>query len=165
MFLRPHRSLLTVVLVAVGCAVTVTAQRSTSISAATFQKRLPPSCPPAGTVIPLTKATSPSFVNDYKDCDIVVEAIFFKMGNEGSALGKYDTKANTTFQVLEPGGTAQSRRGRDVGMFAGTPKVNSDVLFELKQGDTILLRGHPIGISAIGKVVLTIFHAESVTRK
>ena len=128
-------------------------------------KDLPSYCPPPGTVTPLTKAMNDSFIKDYKECDIVVEATFFKMGNDGYKLGKYDTKANTTFQVLEPGGAPQSQFGMSFGTFAGTPKSKSAMLFELKQGDPILLRGAPIRYSVFGTRVAAVFHAESVTRQ
>jgi hypothetical protein len=135
------------------------------------EKKLPSACPPAGTQVPLTKAMSPSFIGDFKGCDIVVEATFFQMGTpQGFKLGGYDVKKNTTFQVLEPGGTPQafpfSNEGS--GTFAGIPKANSQILFELKKGETLLLRGAPVklktmfGLASIGAAI---FHAESVTRK
>ncbi len=123
-------------------------------------KKLPSYCPPPGTTVPLSKAVSEAFINDFKGCDIVAEAVFFKMGNQGYALGDYDTKNNVTFQVLEPGGKPQSVLGLSYGTFAGIPKANADVLFQLKQGDLILLRGAPISIFS-----LVVFHAESVTQK
>jgi len=123
-------------------------------------------CPAPGTVVPLKKVVNPSFIRDYQGCDIVVEATFLKMGNEGYMLGKYDTSANTTFQVLEPGGAAQaSLGGMSFGIFAGVPKAQSGVLFDLKQGDSILLRGAPIGYFARGNLVVAVFHATAVTRK
>lgn len=121
----------------------------------------PDSCPEAGEVVPLGKATSISLAKGYADCDIVVEATFLKMGNEGSALGKYNTKANTTFQILEKGGTP----GEVTGTFAGTPKANADVLFTLKPGDPIVLRGYPVPIGVMRTTYLVVFHADSVTRK
>lgn len=127
------------------------------------EEKLPTYCPPPGTVVPLTKAMNRSFVKDFKACDIVVEATFHKMGNQGFLLGRYDTKKNTTFQVLEPGGVAQSALGQSFGTFAGTPKVNSDILFQLKQGDLVLLRGAPLTPAFSGGD--SVFHAASVTRK
>ena len=118
-------------------------------------------CPSPGTAVPLGKAMSSAFINDYKGCDISVEATFFRIGNEGSSLGKYDTKSNVTFQVIEPGGAPESRRGRERGTFAGIAKAKSGILFELKEGDSIVLRGAPVS-SSFG---LAIFQAESVTKK
>ena len=109
---------------------------------------------------------NPSFIRDYKGCDIVVEATFLKTGNSGYVLGKYDTSANTTFQVLEPGGAPQaSLGGHSFGIFAGIPKSQSDLLFDLKQGDTILLRGAPIGEFYRDNLLVAVFQATSVTRK
>lgn len=126
----------------------------------------PNPCPPAGTVVPLKKVMNPSFIKDYKGCDIVVEATFLKTGNSGYVLGKYDTSANTTFQVLEPGGAPQaSLGGHSFGIFAGIPKSQSDLLFDLKHGDTILLRGAPIGEFYRDNLLVAVFHATSVTRK
>jgi len=133
------------------------------------QEKLPSYCPPPGTTVPLTKAVNPSFIKDFKGCDIVVEATFLKMGTpQGFRLGGYDTKKNTTFQVLEPEGVPQSAFGQSVGTFAGTPKGNSDILFQLKQGDLLLLRGAPVKLSTVfglASIGAAVFHAESVTRK
>jgi len=133
------------------------------------KEKLPSYCPPPGTTVPLTKAMNPSFIKDFKGCDIVVEATFLKMGTpQGFKLGGYDIKKNTTYQVLEPGGVPQSAFGQSIGTFAGTPKANSDILFQLKQGDLLLLRGAPVelttmfGLASIGAAL---FHADSVTRK
>lgn len=130
-------------------------------------KELSASCPVAGTTVPLAKAMNASFIKDFKDCDVVVEAIFFKMGNQGYRLGKYNTKDNTTFQVLEPGGSPTAAFGAAFGTFAGTPKDKSSILFELKQGDPILLRGSPIayGFLLSKGAMVAVFHAESVTKK
>ena len=133
------------------------------------QEKLPSYCPPPGTTVPLTKAINPSFIKDFKGCDIVVEATFLKMGTpQGFKLGGYDAKKNTTFQVLEPGGAPQSAFGQTVGTFAGTPKANSDLLFQLKQGDVLLLRGAPVKLSTVfglASIGAALFHADSVTRK
>ena len=120
------------------------------------------SCPAPGTVVPIKKAMSPSFINDYQDCDIVVEASFYKMGNEGYVLGKYDTASNTTFQVLEPGGTPGAL---GYGIFAGIPKASSDILFNLAAGDKITMRGVPKGyFDDTGNLIVAVFHATSVQK-
>ena len=135
------------------------------------QAKLPSACPPRGTQVPLAKAMNPSFIGDFKGCDIVVEATFFRMGTpQGFKLGGYDVKKNTTFQVLEPGGEPQPfpMSNESSGTFAGVPKADSAILFELKSGDAILLRGAPVklktlfGLASIGAAV---FHAETVTRR
>jgi hypothetical protein len=127
---------------------------------------IPSYCPPAGTAVPLTKAMNPSFVADFKGCDIVVEATFLKMGTpQGFKLGGYDVKKNTTFQVLEPEGVAESAFGQSFGTFAGTPKVNSDILFQLKQGEALLLGGAPVKLSTmfgLASIGAAVFHADSV---
>ena len=125
------------------------------------EKKLPTYCPPPGTIVSLGKAMNSSFLKDFKDCDIVVAATFLKMGTPPAfKLGGYDEKKNTVFQVLEPGGVPQSAFGQTFGTFAGTPKERSDILFQLKPGDELLLRGAPR--SSRGGPV---FHADSVTRK
>jgi hypothetical protein len=121
-------------------------------------------CPPAGTQVPLTKAMNAAFIREYERCDIQVEAQFYKMGNEGFMLGKYDTNVNATFQVVEPGGGPQNNVGGSFGLFAGTPKASSDILFQLKPGDKVLLRGAPIGNFAYGQLVVAIFQAALVRR-
>lgn len=138
-----------------------------AVACMTGERATPPSpkCPPAGTEVPLDKAVSAAFLGDYVGCDIVVEAIFFKMGNEGYMLSDYDTKANTTFQVLAPGGVAQQAFGTSYGNFAGIPKAQSEILFQLKQGDAIVLRGAPISYTLMGTTVATVFHARSVTKE
>ena len=92
-----------------------------------------------------------------------MEVTFFKTGNQGYLLSGYDTKKNTTFQVLEPGGVPQSALGQSFGTFAGTPKASSDTLFQLKQGDLLLLRGAPVSLRFLAGE--SVFHATSVTRK
>ncbi len=108
---------------------------------------------------------NPSFIKDYNGCDIVVNVEFLKAGNEGYMLGQYDTASNATFQIVEPGGAAQaSLGGMSFGIFAGTPKAKSDVVFELKQGDKIVLHGAPVGFFSGDKLVVGVFHATSVAR-
>ena len=125
------------------------------------------SCPPPGTVVSLKKVMNNSFIRDYRGCDIIVEAQFLKTGSKGYRLGTYDTSANTTFQILAPGDKAQaSFGGMSFGVFAGVPKAKSDILFELKQGDMIRLRGGPIGFfTRSGSLVSAVFHATAVKRK
>ncbi|MGE0448521.1 MAG: hypothetical protein AB7Q29_02960 [Vicinamibacterales bacterium] len=121
--------------------------------------------------MPLAKAMNPSFIGDFKGCDIVVEATFLQVGTpQGFKLGGYDVKKNTTFQVLEPGGTPQtlpfSKEG--AGTFVGVPKADAQILFELKKGDRLLLRGAPLTLKAafgLASIGAAIFHAESVTRR
>lgn len=123
-------------------------------------------CPESGSVVSLTKVMNPSFIHDYQGCDMVVDATFLKTGNEGYMLGQYDTSNNTTFQVLAPGSAAQiGFGGMSFGIYAGIPKEKSDVLFELKPGEKIQLRGAPIGYYAGGNLVVGVFHTTSVTRK
>jgi hypothetical protein len=124
------------------------------------------SCPAPGTIVLLAKVMNPSFIRDYHGCDILVEATFLTLGNQGYLLGQYDTSANTTFQVLAPGGTPQTvLGGQSFGVFAGLPKAVSDVLFDLKQGDVVQLRGAPIGEFFRGNLVVGVFHATALTRK
>ena len=111
--------------VILACAVAVFLLQQ-PISAGEGAQKLPSYCPPPATVVPLTKVMSSSFVKSFKDCDVVVEATFLKMGNDGAVLGRYNTKKNTTFQVLEPGGAPQSVFGLSFGTFVGIPKVNSE---------------------------------------
>jgi len=106
-----------------------------------------------------------SFIRDYKNCDIVVEATFLKMGDDGGLSLFYDSSANTTFQVVEPGGAPQVFGGVSFGIYAGIPKSQSDLLFNLKQGDVILLRGAPIGYFNHGNLVSGVFNCTSVSRK
>ncbi len=131
--------------------------------------KLPSYCPPPGAVVQLSKATNPSFQRDFRDCDIVVEVVFLKMGTpQGFRLAGYDTKKNTTFQVMEPGTAPQSAFGQTVGTFVGTPKANSDFLFQIKEGEVLLLRGSPIRLATVfglASISATIFHASSVIRK
>ena len=154
--------------VVLASAITALALLPISVGAGP-KERLPSHCPPPGTTVPLAKAMNPSFIKDFKGCDIVVEATFLKMGTpQGFKLGGYDTKKNTTFQVLEPGAEPQSVFGQSIGTFAGTPKGKSDILFQLKQGDSLLLRGAPVELSTmfgLASIGASIFHADSVTRK
>ncbi|MGI6393767.1 MAG: hypothetical protein ACOX2F_03380 [bacterium] len=125
------------------------------------------SCPEPGTMISLKKVMSHSFIKDYEKCDVSVEAEFLKMGNDGYMLRNYDTSSNTTFQILIPGEAPQaSLGGMSFGIFAGTPKSNSDILFDLNQGDKIILRGSPKGnYTTKGDLVIGVFHAVSVEKQ
>jgi hypothetical protein len=133
---------------------------------AASQSPLPGGCPAPGATVPLSQAISAAAVKNYQHCDIVVEATFLKMGHEGTHLGRYNTRSNTVFQILEPGATPQLRSGgRESGTVAGTPATDAAILSELKRGDAIRLRGHPVPLGAFGKTYLVIFHAESVSRQ
>lgn len=121
-----------------------------------------PSLPSPGTVVPFSKVMNPSFIRDYKNCDIVVEAKFLKLGLPPNfILGRYDIKANTVFQIVEPGSEPTNVGGMTIGNFAGIPKSQSALLFDLKPGETILLRGAPIEYP-YGE---SVFQATSVNRK
>jgi hypothetical protein len=125
-------------------------------------------CPAPGTAVPIAKAMNPSFLKDFKGCDIAVEARFMKVGTPTGFRIGYDTKRNTTFQVLEPNGSPQSAFGESIGLFAAVPKDASDVLFQLKPGDLIVLRGSPIALSSkfrLGSAGAALFVATSVVRK
>ena len=109
---------------------------------------------------------NPSFIRDYQGCDVVVEATFLTTGTGSFMLGSYDTSANATFQVLVPGSSPQvGFGGSPQGIFAGVPKMNADILFGLKQGEIIKLRGAPWAYF-YGKTLVTgVFQANSITRK
>ena len=149
---------------AVGSMSPISIADEPGLAAQEQAKPLPSYCPPPGTSVSLAKAVSDAFVNDYKDCDIAVDATFYKMGNAGYRL-RYDTKANVTFQVLEPGGSPRSQLGRSFGIFAGIAKAQSALLFELKEGDAVVLRGAPVRQSVLGTSLGGLFHASSVAKK
>jgi len=119
-----------------------------------------PSCPAPGTVVPLAKVMNPAFVRDFEGCDVVVEAIFLRVST-GPALPNYDVVANATFQIVDPGTNEQPGR---FGALAGTPKAQASLLFELKVGEPIQLRGAPRAIFVQGRFIDAVFHAESVSK-
>jgi len=121
-----------------------------------------PPCPAPGTVVPLVKVMNPAFVKDFEGCDVVVEAIFLKVSTGPGALPNYDAVANATFQIVDPGTHAQTGR---FGALAGTPKAQAALLFELKVGEPIQLRGAPRAIFVQGRFITAVFHAESVTKR
>lgn len=138
-------------------------ERSHSNDAPPSGRLLPAHCPPKGSVVLLTKAMNDAFIKDFEKCDIVVEATFYKMGIENYKPGGYDTKGNATFQVLAHGEKPHAIFNNSYGTFAGTPKSRSGVLFDLKEGDKIRLRGAPIRYSTFGTKTAAVFHAESVS--
>ena len=123
-------------------------------------------CPEAGKVVPLKKVMNSSFIKDYEKCDISVEVEFFKLGNDGYMLGQYNTSKNTTFQVLVPGEAPPINfGGLSFGYFAGVPKSKSDILFDLKKGDKIILRGSTFGTYSMnGNLVVGVFDAKSIKK-
>lgn len=161
-----HFGLLVISILLPGCVVGPTAPTYSSNSPRVLE-RAAKQCPEPGTVLPLTKVMNPSFIRDYERCDVVVDATFLKMGNDGYVLGNYDTSQNTTFQILPPGGapTQSPLGGVTFGVFAGISKSQSDVLFELKSGDPIRLRGAPIGNYDLlhGHLIVGVFHAHTIT--
>ena len=122
-------------------------------------------CPAAGATVPLAKVMNSAFIRDYEGCDITVDAQFLKPGNEMFILSSYDTDSNATFQVVEPGGAPQAALGGlSFGKFCGIAKKDSDLLFTLKAGDKVRLRGAPIAFFSGGTFVLGVFQATSVTQ-
>jgi hypothetical protein len=100
-------------------------------------------CPPPGTEVPFAKVINEAFASDYVGCDITVKVEFLT-----SSASPYHwdyvkgTSGKVPFQVVVPGEQPSS------GPLGPAPqphvflsKDRADVIFSMKKGDLIILRG------------------------
>jgi hypothetical protein len=144
----------------VGCSTTPTPGYETATS--TSSTALTPSatavsrsstCPPDGTTVPFNKVVNPAFVNDYMGCSIATTATFLTTGTYQTGL-----EANADYIMI-----SASPPGEQFGRAIAVPKMRDDLVFTLKRGQLILLKGGTA--QSIGGSVLPVFVATSVSRK
>jgi hypothetical protein len=116
-------------------------------------------CPPAGSEILFAKLMNPGFADDYVGCDVVTTAQFFASG-AGENVLKMSLEDKVVFRCLPPGATGEKNplSGETDANFVVVPKASSNLVFELKPGDLVKLRGgnnvHSITIGGSYKQVV-----------
>ena len=101
----------------------------------------PSSAVPSGTKVSFEKMMNSAFARDYIGADIVTEAQFYAP-NLPKAWTTKVPKGYIAFQVLPVGGEAKSSGfGTVQGDIVFIPKSEGDLIFDLKPGDKIELRG------------------------
>jgi len=99
-------------------------------------------CPAPGTEVPFDKVMSKDFADDYMKCDVVIHGEFL-FGN-ASQVSTFFKKGQITFQAVGPNRVSMlGPNGVIKGNVIAIPKEKSDIVFELKPGDKIKLRGAP----------------------
>ena len=96
----------------------------------------------AGTEIPFSKLMQPAFASDYRDCDIITVAEFVASGL-GAWATSYPLNEKVVFRCLPPGvaGEKNPLSGEVKADFVSIPKEKSDLVFSLRPGDLVRLRG------------------------
>jgi hypothetical protein len=101
----------------------------------------------AGTVVPFAKVMQPSFAADYVDGDIITVAEFMASGLGGWSdilmYGCYSQNDVVVFRCQAPGAVGEKNplSGEVKGEFVVIPKNESDIVFTLKAGELVRLRG------------------------
>ena len=101
----------------------------------------------AGTVVPFAKVMQPAFAADYVDGDIIAVAEFMASGvgewGAPNTTGNYSQNDVVVFRCQPPGivGEKNPLTGDAKGEFVVIPKDKSDILFTLKTGELVRLRG------------------------
>ena len=100
-------------------------------------------CPSPGTEVPFAKVINPAFASDYVGCDITVKVQFL---TSSPSPFHWDyvkgTSGKVPFQVVVPGEQLSSGpMGIPPQPHVFLPKDKSEVIFSLKTGDQIFLRG------------------------
>jgi len=116
-----------------------------------------------GTEVPFSKVMTPGFAEEYVGADIVTKADFFASG-----MGAWTMdipKGYMVFQALPPGvqGKTDPLSGQAKGEFVLIPKTAGELIFELRPGDPIILRGGTEVIKGMG-LHLVKFIATSVQK-
>ncbi|GGI58472.1 hypothetical protein [Winogradskyella haliclonae] len=97
---------------------------------------------PAGTEVAYSKVVNPAYARDYIGADIITEVEFYSAGKARNEATKVP-KGHVVFQVIPIGGTPKDAPfgGGQLGDYVFIPKDKSDIIFDLKRGDKIQLRG------------------------
>ncbi|PTN32680.1 hypothetical protein [Desulfonatronum sp. SC1] len=97
---------------------------------------------PAGTEVPFAKVMDPTFASDYIGSDVSTIAEFVANGT-GAWLLNYPMTGKVVFRCRPVGATDEKNplSGEVKADFVVLPKDKSDLVFALKPGDQIRLRG------------------------
>ena len=96
----------------------------------------------AGTEVAYAKVVNPAYARDYIGADIITEVEFYSAGKARNEATKIP-KGHVVFQVIPIGGSPKDAPfgGGQLGDYVFIPKDKSDIIFDLKRGDKIRLRG------------------------
>lgn len=99
-------------------------------------------CPPSGTEVQFEKVMNPAFAEDYVGCDIITKAQFYASGQGNYVLTTTsDDYVVNRFLPINSSGEKNAFSGETNSYFVAVPKDQSNLFFELKQGDLLELRG------------------------
>lgn len=95
----------------------------------------------SGTKVPFSKVMNAGFAKDYVDSDIVTEANFLASGSGAYSLSA--PQGYVVFQAVPLGtnGQVNPLTQQAMGDFVFVPNSYADMVFELKPGDKVQLRG------------------------
>ncbi len=113
---------------------------------------LPPCSPPEA---PFAKVMNPSFAREYSNCTVETEAAFNSADWAGMVGGELDGFVKWSALPGDGGGRATAGNpfgAADVKLMY-VPKEKSDVLFQLKKGDRVIVKGRAV-VSVVGQVML-----------
>ena len=110
-------------------------------------------CPPDGTTVAFNKIVNAAFVNDYMGCNVTTTATFLTTGTYQTGI-----EANADYIMI-----SASPPGETFGRAVALPKKSNDLVFALKAGQTIILKGGTA--QSLGGNVLPLFVATSISRK
>ena len=124
-------------------------------------------CPPAGTEVSIAKVMNPAIIADYQGCEVVVEAMFIKVGHGDYSIGSYDASANVVFQAADERQAPRKDTtiGPAFGVFCGVSNDKSDVLSSLQPTETIRMHGAPLAFYSGKKLISVVFQARSIERR
>lgn len=123
-------------------------------------------CPPAGTFVEFSKVTTPGVAEDYAGCDVTTVAEFFAMGTGNFIVQGVPTNA-IAFRALSPGGRAERNplSGEGMANFVSIEKSKAELLYSLKPGEKIKLRGGTfVSKTLIGGHTNVVFQSEIMER-
>ena len=97
---------------------------------------------PSGTRVSYERMMNPAFAEDYIGADVITEVQFYAPNPSNSWQSKVP-KGHIVFQVIPLNGEAENSPfgGSKLGDYVYIPKSVGDIVFDLKQGDKIELRG------------------------
>ncbi len=122
---------------------------------------------PKGTRVDYEKVINSAFARDYIGADIITQVEFYAMGKPNGFQVKVP-KDHIIFQVV-PIGREVTKKGPfggvEMGEFVFVPKEQEELIFKLKRGDRIEMRGGTrVREAWVGSVEFIEFMATSVRR-
>lgn len=128
---------------------------------------------PPGTSVPFARVINPGFAEQYVGADVITEVQFFAP-TPSQQWQVPIPRDHMVFQVVAPGGQPGSNplSREPLGEYVVAPKSFADLIFSLRPGDILELRGGTIvrktsGIVRLSgaDVTLVVFQATSVRKK